>query len=298
MHRKKKEDISTIAFRHSQNLPLGIDIFTLEELYVRFHNQPQLYEVERIDFYMLIYVTEGIGRHFVDFVGYDVEPDTLLIVSKNQIQQYDWSRRINGHMVLFTEDFLRRALFDFDKAFANLLFEPITTNNYCLKQAHALRDDLERLIQEYHNGPDDSEKVSILSRQLGIIMLKAERLRRKELSSSEQMAESSTRLIAFRDLLEANFQSQWTAQQYAEKLGISRKTLGNLTRKNLNRTPKEVIDQRLILEIKRMLAHSDYSIKEIAFALGFSEATNMVKYFNRLEETTPSDFRRKVRTGQ
>ena len=82
---------------------------------------------------------------------------------------------------------------------------------------------------------------------------------------------------------------------YADTLGFSKRTLGSITRKHLNRSPKEVIDQRLLLEIKRLLAHTDQSIKEIAFELGFEDPSNINKFFKRMSGSTPSAFRQNLK---
>ena len=57
------------------------------------------------------------------------------------------------------------------------------------------------------------------------------------------------------------------------------------------RTAKEMIDERVALEAKRLLAHTCSSLAEIGCQLGFSEATNFVKFFKRTAGMTPSTFR-------
>lgn len=246
-----------------------------------------------IGFYMLLYVDAGHGTHTVDFQKFDVAPHTLGVISKNQIQQFDPALVLNGYIILITEDFIHRALFDLAGSVSRLLFEPVTTQAYFLRDAQTMLPHIERLTDEYTQGIDSPEQTPIILRELGLILLKAERLRRAQLSSSMQQAEASPRLIAFRDLLQQHFAGHWTAQMYADALGFSKKTLGNLTRKHLHRSPKEVIDQRLLLEIKRMLVHTDLSIKEIAYQLGFEDPSNLNKFFKRVDGTTPSFFRRK-----
>jgi AraC family transcriptional activator of pobA len=64
-----------------------------------------------------------------------------------------------------------------------------------------------------------------------------------------------------------------------------------LTRQVLNKTAKEFIEEQVILEAKRLLAQGSRPIKEIAYELGFSEPTNMVKFFKKHTHTTPAAFR-------
>jgi AraC family transcriptional regulator, transcriptional activator of pobA len=59
----------------------------------------------------------------------------------------------------------------------------------------------------------------------------------------------------------------------------------------LGKTPKEIIDDRILLEAKRILAHTTESIKEISYYLGFEEPTNFIKYFKKHASVTPTEFR-------
>jgi AraC family transcriptional regulator, transcriptional activator of pobA len=59
----------------------------------------------------------------------------------------------------------------------------------------------------------------------------------------------------------------------------------------LGKSPKVIISERVLLEIKRLLVHTNQSIKEIGFDLGFNEPTNFIKYFRQQTGQTPSEFR-------
>ena len=64
-----------------------------------------------------------------------------------------------------------------------------------------------------------------------------------------------------------------------------------MSSKILGSTPKKIIDDRIMLEAKRLLAHSSESVKEISYSLGFDEPTNFVKYFRKHHLSTPIEFR-------
>ena len=293
------KELVQLPFKHSKGLEVGLDILTFEALYQREESlNHRISDPHRTEFYILIYVTSGTGSHTVDFHTFDISPHTLALISKQQINQFDPIFSLHGYIILITEEFLQRALFDLDRITSSLLFEPITTQAYFLRKASSVLPHIERLAEEYHHGQFDSQHVPILTRELGILLLKAERLRHSQLQESVNSAETSPRLIAYRDLLELHFKKHWTAQMYADALGFSTKTLNELSRTHLNRSPKEVIDQRLLLELKRLLAHTDLSIKEIAYDLGFADPSNVNKFFRRMHGSTPSVFRQKVRNQE
>ncbi|MEN9701160.1 MAG: hypothetical protein RIR55_475, partial [Bacteroidota bacterium] len=76
-------------------------------------------------------------------------------------------------------------------------------------------------------------------------------------------------------------------------MAVSEKKLNKSTLKVLGKSPKVLIDERVVLEAKRLLAHTTSSIKEIGFELGFDEPTNFIKYFRKHVASTPIDFRSK-----
>ncbi|MDR3693201.1 helix-turn-helix domain-containing protein [Mucilaginibacter sp.] len=57
--------------------------------------------------------------------------------------------------------------------------------------------------------------------------------------------------------------------------------------------PREFIDDRVMLEAKRLLAHTTESIKAIGFDLGFDEPPNFFKYFRKHGHLPPAEFRKK-----
>ena len=67
--------------------------------------------------------------------------------------------------------------------------------------------------------------------------------------------------------------------------------MNQATSKVLGKSPKELIDDRILLEAKRLLVHGNKSIKEIGFELGFEEPTNFIKYFRKHIGKTPMEFR-------
>ena len=63
-----------------------------------------------------------------------------------------------------------------------------------------------------------------------------------------------------------------------------------ITRAVTGQTAKHFIDERVILEIKRLLAQGRLSVKEIAYAAGFDEPTNMAKFFRKYTGRSPGAF--------
>jgi AraC-like DNA-binding protein len=82
---------------------------------------------------------------------------------------------------------------------------------------------------------------------------------------------------------------------YARRLGYSTRTLDRLARANAGVTAKALIDERVVLEARRMLVHAADPVAAVADALGFDDASNFSKYFTQRAGSTPAAFRRLAR---
>jgi AraC-like DNA-binding protein len=85
--------------------------------------------------------------------------------------------------------------------------------------------------------------------------------------------------------------------QYAKRLGCSQRSLNRATIEVAQTSAKSMLSQRIVLEAKRLLAHSALPVARIAEELGFDEATNFVKFFRREAGITPGAFRTRQAGG-
>ena len=97
--------------------------------------------------------------------------------------------------------------------------------------------------------------------------------------------------MLFKEKLEQNFRKERSVNKYASELSMSDKQLHKACTSVLDKTPKQIIDERVILEAKRLLVHSKQAIKEVAYELGYDEPTNFIKYFRKHTSSSPSEFR-------
>jgi AraC-like DNA-binding protein len=91
--------------------------------------------------------------------------------------------------------------------------------------------------------------------------------------------------------MEQGFSHNHQVQYFADALGLSVKTLNRACLAATGHATKSCINQRITLEAKRLLAHTDAAIQAIAIDLGFDDPTNFVKFFKREAGLTPGQFR-------
>ena len=96
----------------------------------------------------------------------------------------------------------------------------------------------------------------------------------------------------FNILVEKHFREFHSVTDYANLMFKSPKTLANILPKYADKSPLKIINERILLEARRLLLYSDKSTQEIAFELGYKDAGHFSKFFKRHQGMTPSVFRK------
>ena len=100
----------------------------------------------------------------------------------------------------------------------------------------------------------------------------------------------------FHELIEKNFRHHHNVEFYATQVGLSTKSLTAKVNRIIGKNVREMIQDRCILESKRLLAYSDMSVGEIALFLGYEDPNYFTRFFKLKTKTNPGKFRQKVRS--
>ena len=95
----------------------------------------------------------------------------------------------------------------------------------------------------------------------------------------------------FNYLVEQHFKEKHTVAEYASLLNKSPKTISNLFKKVNDKTPLQLIQNRRMIEARRLLRHSDMAISEIGYEIGFNDVQTFSRFFKKHEGVSPSDFK-------
>lgn len=150
------------------------------------------------------------------------------------------------------------------------------------------------IIEEYTNGKQLYGHEDELAALLSSFLVAAKRYGKwNNHIEVKKQGNDYNNYLNFSNAIEKEFKEIHKVKEYAHKLGIS---IGTLTKSVLNITgqrPPEIIDNRIILEAKRMLHFaSEMNVKQIAGELGFVDPSNFVKFFKRHVGISPNDFRK------
>ncbi len=104
-------------------------------------------------------------------------------------------------------------------------------------------------------------------------------------------------LKEFNLLLSKNLYNSRSVKYYANLLAVSTKKINFLTKKHYGITAKEYIEDKVIIESKKLLLETPETVKHISYSLGFTEPTNFNKFFKKLTAITPHQFREQFNKG-
>lgn len=286
-----QERFTNISFDRKKRPELDFDIVPLESLLHRsdLDHDPTL--LHRVQFYILLLVTSGTGKHTIDFEEYEYTRGSVLTIRKNQIHHFQ-NGDAKGFLLLFTEEYVLSYLEQtsakkIPELFNELLFDQHTRLND--PEFTAILTLVDQIRQEFNQDADDHTS-GIIRNFLQVLVGKIHRTRSLSSSQSSDHKYTSS-FMKFQQLVELYCQKERTVQYYADQLNVTTRTLNNITHRVINTSAKSCIDNITILQIKRLLINTTLSIKEIAYRSGFEETTNFFKYFKRYTHQTPESFR-------
>lgn len=289
--KKMKQQLPEISFDNPGNRKSYFDLVKIEELLQRDldHN---IVINHLVKFYIIFFVYEGQGYHTIDFTDYHYKEGTVLLVRKDQIHKFFRSPNVKGYLLIFTEEFIishlnnMEALKTMQLFNDSLSFPKIEFNNK--KEFSDFTVLIKHMESEYN--ARDIFSIGITRSVLHIVITKLFRIKAKAGQFVERKKYMS-QFLEFQKLVEQDCFKSKKVQYYAEKLGVSAKTINNITSNIVNSSAKAYIDERTIMQIKRLLISTDLSIKEIAYDSGFSDPTNFYKYFKKYTSISPEVFR-------
>lgn len=92
-------------------------------------------------------------------------------------------------------------------------------------------------------------------------------------------------------LVEVHFRTKHTVNEYAELLNKSPKTLANLFASCNIKTPLQVIQDRILLEARRLIFYTEKPVKEIAYEVGYADLQSFSRFFRLKAGISPREFR-------
>jgi AraC-like DNA-binding protein len=255
-----------------------------------FDNLPDLGEweqPERHDRHSFFLLEKGNVTMEIDFQQYEIQSPAVIYMHPDQVHRIigfenvtvsAWATKnenLDPEYLTLLEGITPAAPMPINEEAFALLAEAVSL---CIKFAERRKDQLYHFILKDH--------VNALAGLVISLYLEsgtpADKLSRAEIVTK-----------TFREALALHFKLLKRPAEYAQKLNLSIPYLNECVRNTTGHSVSHHIQQRVMLEAKRLLFHSDQSLKEIAATLGYDDYTYFSRLFTKVSGVAPLSFRNK-----
>jgi AraC family transcriptional regulator, transcriptional activator of pobA len=258
--------------------------------------------IQRLNYYSVIFITEGEGELHADFSQYPFSAGSLMFFAPYQPFMLQTTGNINGFAVHFHPDFFcihehQKEVACHGVLFNNIYESPILSlPSTDVVEFLAIIDQMKREVLD--RGLAQKE---LLVSYLKIFLIKATRLRHEQTDEIAAGAGENRKMDiirGLRDAIESHYRARQTASDYAALLNVSPKVLARITRTYYHKTITNLIAERIIIEAKRELYMTSKTVKEIAYLLGFEDEYYFSRFFKINADVSPQLFRETVGYGR
>lgn len=280
--------------QYQPNMP-KMDVYDMEEYLKKYDKKMRKLHLQR--YFQILWFKTGKGRYVVDSTAHDIGENTIFFVTKNQVHYFDKNTNYEGIVIHFNEQFLTHNNNESNFFLNHDLFknaDQLPYSNLNSVDTFILEDYINLIKSELSN-KNGIYQVELLRAYLKafIIQVQHRKDRFQQLNGLPIIKGEKKKLILakFVHAIEENYTKELKISEYAALLSVSTRTLSHLTNQLLDKSPSQMIHERIILEAKKMLLQANYNINQIGCVLGFGDASYFVKYFKKYTEISPSEFR-------
>jgi len=231
----------------------------------------------------------------IDEVACTFPANTILPLVINQSFRFERSEDIIAWQ--FNRDFY--CIIDHDKEVSCIGFIFGASEPMFIYIDTTEQQKMQTLLEVFKDELEDADEIqaTMLRTLLVRLIIKITRLAKKQYIDPEKINKSRLDIIRhFTLMVEEHYKQQHQVQFYASALNKSPKTLSNLFALYNQRSPLQIIQERIIQEAKRLFYYTDRSAKEIAQELGFEDAGHFSRFFKNQTDLSPSDFKKSIQT--
>ncbi len=289
------------------NKKIGIPVYSLDKFQSK-NDRSNLFEVElfdanrhfqvsyphRHDFYEILYLSKGSGFHIIDSNKYTINPPCIFFLSPGQAHRLELSHDIEGFIFIFTSEFYLLNQKNKNKLLEFPFFFSLDQNNPPIYLSNPDDDNFiknlfARCTNVVLNNHVSSDEIARST--LDLILLTCNDLYPEEMKSV-QKGKGHILVKNFLLLIEENFHKNLRIGNYANILAITPNHLTQMVKRITGKSSVSILHEKTVVEIKRLLIHTDLSIAEISDYMNFPDQSYFTKYFKKLSNLSPIAYRK------
>lgn len=232
-------------------------------------------------------------RWVVDSIPTEIPSNTIFSLSPGQAIIIPSKEEDEDYIVIqFNREFYCVQDHDQEVSCNGILFNGALTTPMLRLDADEQRSFsvlLEVIKEEFSN--KDDVQLEMLRTVLKRFIIKCTRLAKLQFANNFISPQELDTVRHFSALIEKHFRTLHKVSDYAELMNKSPKTLSNVFNALGEKTPLQIIHERILLEAKKLLLYTDKSSKEISFELNFPDPVQFSRLFKNETGLTPIEFK-------
>lgn len=246
----------------------------------------------RHDFFEVLFLKKGTGFHVIDSNKYEIKPPCVFFMSPGQAHKIEFSNDIEGYIFIFNPDFYLINQSNPNRLIEFPFFFTIQQDNPPLILKEFNNVEFLRLLFKKGISLDFTsvKNIEVLRSLLDLILTTCSSLYEFD---QNQNTKGKGHIIVkqFYQLIEEHYKENFSVNQYAEKLALTPNHLTQTIKRLTGKTTNDIIKSKQILEIKRLLVHTELGVSEIASQFNFADQSYFTRFFRRETGKTPLQYR-------
>lgn len=272
-----------------------IDPISAGELHLTLHEagfDRLFFQRDRKDKFLTIAWNNGPEQTVtIDGISYEFPEQTILPLMVNQTFTFEKPEQIIAWQ--YNRNFYCIVDHDKEVSCVGFLFYG-SSDTMFIKLDEQQQKKMNLLLQVFIEEFEDRDLIQrdMLQMILKRLIIIITRLAKKQYLTKQSLTDDKLDVLRKYNLMvENHYRKEHAVQFYADQLNKSPKTLANYFALYNHKSPLAVIQERIILEAKRLLMYTDKSAKEIAYDLGYDDAAYFSNFFKKQAGLSPTDFR-------
>ena len=243
----------------------------------------------RNDFYAFVFILDGTIDFTIDFKTYKLPSNSAIFITPGQVISSTDNIK-DGFGIIFKKEFLLRQ--GSQKWLQSLpmyhRFHSEPWIDLDKEFSEQLSFFLNKMMEEVAQSRD--YKYEAVKAYLILTLIQLTRLYHETKSSGHN--ESDHVVLQYESFIDEHYKDIRTVKEYAEMLFMTPQNLNRICKKATGKSASDLINEKLLIEIKRNLIYTNDSIEEIAHEHNFYDNSYFTKYFKKAEGLTPTEFRK------
>ena len=250
---------------------------------------PNRTALHRHNFHEIFIFSEGSGIYSSDFQDHPIEAPCAVIVRAGICHQWKNIQQLKGVILGVDLEFL--GLSSRTDGTISIL-RPSGPHVFPLHQKNltGLSSHIQRIEREWQNHLVNRQ--TAIRASLTLILIDLLRCFESQQPTNPNDSASARLYSDFLELLDQTWKTSPRPKDLAEVLRVSPDYLSATLREVSGSNTSDLISERIVLEAKRLLAHSRMGIAEVAYSIGFEDPSYFARFFKRKSGLTPKEFRK------